>query len=126
MSPSLLSSPPQVELRRLGALHQNLRQPGLPDPDGALRAVPQRRHQPLRPQQVLQRREAREPEAVRPGVLPRAVEDRRLVGGWVPLLFTRERGTTLYYEGIVGRRVDAIDFAFAWFQLTGSQRATCR
>lgn len=69
----------------MGALHQNLRQPGLPDPDGPLCAVPPRGHQPLRPQQVLQRGEAGEPEALQQGLLSGPVEDRSLVRGAVSI-----------------------------------------
>lgn len=69
----------QVDLRGLGALYQDLRQPGLSDPDRSLRAVPPRRHQPLRPQQVLQRREAREPEALQQSPVSGPVEAWSLV-----------------------------------------------
>jgi len=74
----------QVGLGGLGALHQDLRQPGLPDPDGALRAGPEWGRQPLGAQQVLQRGEAGQPEALQPGGLPRPVEDRSLVRGPLP------------------------------------------
>lgn len=72
----------QVDHRRVGALSQILRQPGLSDPHCSLRAGPPRRNQPLGPQQVLQRREAREPEALQPSVLSCPVEDGGVVRGW--------------------------------------------
>lgn len=70
-----------MDIRRLGTLPQDLRQPGLSDPDGPLRAVPPRRDQPLRAQQVLQWREAREPAALQQSAVPRPVEDRSVVRG---------------------------------------------
>lgn len=54
----------QMDLRRMGVLYQNLRQPGISDPDCSLCAVSPRQHQPLRSQQILQWREAGEPEAL--------------------------------------------------------------
>lgn len=71
----------QVDDGWVGALSQILWQPGLSDPDRSLRAVPPRRNQPLGPQQVLQRREAREPAALQPSVLSRPVEDGGVVRG---------------------------------------------
>lgn len=72
----------QVDYRRVGELSQILRQPGLSDPHRSLRAVPPRRNQPLGPQQVLQRREAREPAALQPSTLSCPVEDGGVVRGW--------------------------------------------
>ena len=71
----------QVDLGGVGELSPVLRQPGLPDPDGALRAVRQRRHQPLGPHQVLQRGAARGSAALQPGALPLPLESRGLVRG---------------------------------------------
>lgn len=81
-----------MDIRRLGTLPQDLRQPGLSDPDGPLRAVPPRRDQPLRAQQVLQRREAREPAALQQSAVPRPVEDRSVVRGSVSnAIYPKER-----------------------------------
>lgn len=71
----------QVDHGRVGELSQILWQPGLSDPHRSLRAVPPRRNQPLGPQQVLQRREAREPAALQPSALSCPVEDGGVVRG---------------------------------------------
>lgn len=72
----------QVDHGRVGALSPILRQPGLSDPHRSLRAVPPRRNQPLGPQQILQRREAREPAALQPSGMSCPVEDGGVVRGW--------------------------------------------
>lgn len=80
-NPVILLFSLQMDLRRMGALYQNLRQPRFSDPNCSLCAGPAWWHQPLHSQQILYRREARESTALWQSTLSCPVEDRSLVRG---------------------------------------------